>query len=157
MDSATKVIGIGSHQGDDRAGWIVAERLQRRAHLPARVVTLRNPMRLLDQLSDCDRLILIDACSGGDTPGTVKRLEWPDARLCGSVGTSTHGLALVEVLQLAERLERLPREVVLFVIEGDQFAPDRSLGNATLAGLDQLEALVLAEINRLRDIEAPDS
>jgi hypothetical protein len=61
---------------------------------------------------------------------------------------STHGLTLADALQLAERLDRLPREVVLFVIEGENYLPGEPANGAMLAGLEKLEALVLAELNR---------
>lgn len=148
MSPAMKVIGIGSHHGDDRAGWVVAERLRRRASLPAQVVALRDAASVLDHLDGCDRLIVVDACVSGDTPGTVRRLEWPDATFRGRGGMSTHGLALSDVLQLAERLARLPREVVLFVVEGERYSPGDPANGATWAGIDRLEALVAAELSR---------
>jgi hydrogenase maturation protease len=148
MRLATKVIGIGSHHGDDRAGWIIAQRLRRRTNLPAQIVTLRSPTGLLDQQNGCDRLILIDTCVSGDTPGSIKRLEWPDVAFRRPGGMSTHGLTLADALRLAERLDRLPREVVLFVIEGENYLPGEPANGAMLAGLEKLEALVLAELNR---------
>lgn len=156
MHSTTKVIGFGSHQGDDEAGWIVAERLRDRADLGAHVETLCDPTRLLEECDDCERLILIDACVSGDTPGNVQRLEWPNAAFLSGVGTSSHGVTVAEVLQLAERLGRLPRHVVLFVIEGVHFSPAASPNSALLAGLAQLEAMVLAELTRPRCHEAQD-
>jgi hypothetical protein len=55
---------------------------------------------------------------------------------------------LADALELAQRLERLPREVVLCVIEGEHNLPGEPANAAMLAGLDQLEALVLAELAR---------
>jgi hydrogenase maturation protease len=152
MHPATKVIGIGSHHGDDLAGWLVAERLRRRADIAAEVISLRDTTTLIDHLDGCQRLILIDACLSGDIPGTVKRLEWPAATLESHGGASTHGLTVADALELAERLERLPRDVVLLVIEAEHASPGESANATTLAGLDQLEAQVLAELARPPDV-----
>lgn len=146
MAGVTKVIGIGSHHGDDRAGWIVAQRLLGRTDLTAEVVLLRDVADVLDHASGCDRLILIDACTSGDAPGAVKRLEWPDARLQASWGTSTHGLSVCEALQLLERLNRCPKNIVFLGVEAQDFSPAVSSGVACVTGLAELEAAVLAEL-----------
>jgi hydrogenase maturation protease len=148
MARATKVIGVGSHHGDDRAGWEVAERLRRRANLGAEIVSVSDVSNLLHHFDDCDRLILIDACLSGDTPGTVKRLEWPDARIRSRGGTSTHGLGIADALELAEQLAQRPREIVLFAIEVDNCGPGESANGALEPGLEKLEACILAELAR---------
>jgi hydrogenase maturation protease len=157
MQSTIKVIGFGSHQGDDQAGWIVAEKLRGRADLGVQVVTLCDPTRLLEECDDCDLLILIDACVSGGTPGKVQRLKWPSAAVHYDRYTSTHGVTIDDVLQLAERLGRLPRQVVMFVIEGAQFSPSGSPSAALLAGLTKLEAMVLAELALPRNHAEQDS
>jgi hydrogenase maturation protease len=146
MSGVTKVIGIGSHHGDDQAGWIVAQRLLRHKDLPAEVVLLRDPAGVLEHVSGCDRLILIDACMSGDAPGTIKRLEWPDSRLQSNWGTSTHGISACEAMQLLEQLHRRPRSVIFFGVEAESFSPAASSEETSILGLAELEAAVLAEL-----------
>jgi hydrogenase maturation protease len=148
MARATKVIGIGSHHGDDRAGWEVAERLRQRANLGAEIISVSDVTNLLDHLDDCDRLIIVDACLSGDTPGTVKRLEWPDVRIRSNGSASTHGLGIADALELAEQLEQRPREVVLFAIEVENCCPGELVSGALDLGLEKLEACILAELAR---------
>jgi hydrogenase maturation protease len=146
MAGVTKVIGIGSHHGDDQAGWVVAQRLLCRTELTAEVVLVRDVADILDHGLECDRLILIDACTSGDTPGSVKRLEWPDARLQASWGTSTHGLSVCEALQLLEQLNRRPENIVFLGVEVQRFSPAACSDAANFPGLAELEAAVLAEL-----------
>ena len=151
MPDVTKVIGIGSHHGDDVAGWVVADRLRHRANLTAEVVLIRDAASMLDHLPGCDRLILIDSCISGDTPGAVKRLEWPGARLQTRWGTSTHGLSVCDALQLAEQLGRCPKEIVIFGIEAESFSRAVFFDAANAPQLAGVEALVVAELARTPD------
>ena len=96
---------------------------------------------------DCERLIVIDACSGGGSPAAVTRLEWPDERIDARHSYSTHGMGIVQVLQLEERLGRLPSQVVLFGIELSQCGPGDSLSGAIESTLSEIEERILLEIN----------
>jgi len=71
MDSFSRVIGIGSWNGDDQAAWRLVERLKDRAKTAAEFVAMAEPSRLLDYVDDCHRLILIDSCLSGSSPGMV--------------------------------------------------------------------------------------
>ena len=42
------IVGLGSHHGDDQAGWLVIDRLQERGYPTSRLVRLRKPADLLD-------------------------------------------------------------------------------------------------------------
>lgn len=147
MDLANRVIGIGSPHGDDQAAWRLIERLRNREGLNASTVSLSDPSCLLDFLDHCDRLIIVDACAGGGSPGTITRLEWPDARIEARHSHSTHGMGVVFTLQLAEKLGRLPPEVVLFGIELSQCQRVGSLSDIVERAMSELEEKILLEIH----------
>ena len=123
MHASTLVVGIGSAQGEDSVGWQVIEQLRNtpseadRLAEKVRLCTLADPLRLLDELEGVQRLLLVDACQAGQEAGTVLRFDWPAPQLAARWGTSSHGIDVPAVLQLAEQLGRLPPRVVLFGIE----------------------------------------
>lgn len=98
--TAVKVLGVGSAQGDDQAGWQLVEMV--RPHLPPGVeaIPVAEPTRLLDYLEGCRKAVVIDASRWGQPPGTITRLVWPDPSLAESSGRSSHGLGVAAVLAL---------------------------------------------------------
>lgn len=119
------VVGIGSPHGWDRIGWLVAEELQHRLSTGWQVRLARVPTDLLDWLEHCDRLHLIDACEVPSPTGSLLRLEWPDSRILQSRTQTAHDFDLPQVLQLADRLGQLPKQVVLWAVEVE---PTNELG-----------------------------
>ena len=146
MSNGCRVIAIGSPHGDDQVAWRLAERLRSRPELSKNVITLNEPLRLLDHLDGCDRLVILDACYGNAVPGTVTRLEWPDERIQIRHAHSSHGFGPEGALQLAEKLDRMPPNVVLFGIEIGSCAPGDSVSEAVESALGVLESTVLLEM-----------
>ena len=141
-----RIVGIGSHHGDDRAAWQLLEQLRGLDLANVDLLTVDEPSRLLDNLDDCDQLFLIDACRSSALPGTVSRLSWPDERIASLQSRSTHSLGIGEVLQLAEQLGQLPDEVILFGIELVECAPGAMLSAEAQAGVDRAAAQILADL-----------
>ncbi len=126
----TRVIGLGSPFGDDRAGWQVIERLKGR--LPAQIELLaldRPGAALINWMYEIDHLILIDAAlaSAHDPPW----FEVTEDRLSDAGGrVDTHSLGLAETLQLARTLGCAPARVSIYAIgvrESCQSQPDPQL------------------------------
>ena len=147
--TAVKVLGVGSAQGDDQAGWQLVEMV--RPHLPPGVeaIPVAEPTRLLDYLEGCRKAVVIDASRWGQPPGTITRLVWPDPSLAESSGRSSHGLGVAAVLALAQHLERLPPILVLFGIEAQEEQPGEGLSDAVRQALPHLCRLVLAEVTEV--------
>ena len=125
----TLIVGIGSPHGDDQIGWRVAEALRSAVSPAIEVREASTPSQLLDWLEGVDRLIVCDACqarrrapdgSAGDTL-SVHRWQWPTLQVSTLRSAGSHSFGLPQVLQLAERLGRLPQEVIVFGVEGRQF------------------------------------
>ena len=114
------LVGIGSPHGDDAMGWIVADAASRRCPANIDVRTAAVPLDLLDWLDGVDALHVVDACLGDGSRGDLTRWAWSELADCNSDETpfqGTHGFDLVSVLRLAEKLGRLPSEVVVWGIE----------------------------------------
>jgi hydrogenase maturation protease len=139
------VIGLGSNHGDDRIGWEVVAQLQAMRLARIQTYCTSDPLTIVDVSTNCSLLIVIDACLGTDSPGTVHRLVWPDSRLTATEGVSSHGVGLVAALRLAEALGKLPPRVIVFAIEADSGEPGSMLNPLVEAAIPDVVAMILAE------------
>lgn len=146
MALSYRVLGIGSRHGDDQAAWQLVERLKNRVETGVEFLALSDPSQILDYVDGCDRLILVDSCASGASPGTATRLTWPDPRIKARHSHSTHGIGVADMLKLADQLGRLPREVVIIGIELEDCQPGLPLSSAVQEGLDVLEGELLRDI-----------
>jgi hydrogenase maturation protease len=143
------VIGIGNpDRGDDGAAGAVIARLRER--VPAGVrLKLRSGdlLRLLDDWTGCDPVILVDAAAPAVGAGTILRVE-PAAQslVCGRGPASSHGVGLYQAIDLARSLGRLPPRLVLYLIEGENFAAGGGLSPAIAAAVDWAAASILTEL-----------
>jgi hydrogenase maturation protease len=77
---------------------------------------------VIDDLAEAEVAFVVDACRSGAPPGTVRRVEIGDDPLVrGPTRYSSHGLGVAEAIELARALGRLPRRLVVFSIEGQDF------------------------------------
>ena len=139
----TTILGVGSPYGDDRAGWLVIERLDAAGAQPG-VTTLaldRPGAALLEHLRDVDRAIVIDALRSGAAPGTIQRLDTAD--LYAQAQLSTHEIGVAQALALGARLGRLPSEVIVFGIEADPEAT----GAGVSAAVQRAAATLAAQLD----------
>ncbi len=116
---STKIICIGSPFGDDQFGAWAYEELSRVIdHNAAELLYLDRPgTRLIGELDGVDDLILIDAVKSGATVGTVLRIEGEDIYRHLACHTSTHGFGVADALKLAQRLGKLPSNLILLGVE----------------------------------------
>ena len=143
-----RIVGVGSPHGDDQVGWRVVELLAEEHFPDAEVIAIRSASQLVDCFSECQRAIVVDACQTGSVPGTITRLEWPDARMARPRGPSTHGLGVVGAIELADRLGRLPPEVILYGVEMGACRPATPLSPAVESVLPELARRVGHEMRR---------
>ncbi|MEV5480107.1 MULTISPECIES: hydrogenase maturation protease [Streptomyces] len=128
------VIGVGNaYRRDDGVGWtVVADLAQRRKQNPLPhgirfTCTDGDPTRLISAWEDVRLAIVVDAARARPArPGRVQRL-----RLGGDIPrtsrgkTGSHGFALDATVRLAQALDRLPGELLVYVVE----VADISLGS----------------------------
>jgi hydrogenase maturation protease len=143
------VAGVGHpDRGDDAIGPMVARRL--RARVPDGVEVLEvagEATRLLELMAEADAAYLVDAAVSGAPAGTISRLDPIATPLPRNLlALSSHGLGLVEAVELARALGSLPRRLVIYAIEGAEFAPGAPLTPAVAAAAVEVEARLLSEI-----------
>ena len=142
-----KIIGVGSAQDGDRAGWQLIEALQQAgfeaAFQPGSVELqiCRFPAQLLTLLADCRSAVILDAVR--QPCGTLTEYSEHDLRLSQRLHSS-HGIGVGEALALAERLLPAPVPVrILGIGVGEAADPDPGAIAALLPELsDRLNAVV---------------
>src|ERR1035438_6156854 len=139
------VIGVGNeYRSDDRAGIAVARRL--RALFPADVTILEESgegTALMETWQGAAWVTLVDAVRSGASPGTIHRLDARAAPLpMGFFHYSTHAFSVAEAVELARSLDQLPAHLVVYGIEGANFAAGTELS-------PEVERAVEAVVGRL--------
>jgi len=118
----TAVVGVGNIlMGDDGIGIVVVERLRAEAALPQGTELYDAGTALLDVLplaARKSRMILVDSCRAGGTPGTVYRsVLYPDDLQTAPPRHSLHDLDAVHALRLHRLSGGRLGEVVLIGVE----------------------------------------
>ena len=114
------VIGVGSVlRGDDGVGVKAIEALEKEV-LPDNVTVEAGDLSGLDLLKffgDYPKVIVIDAATMGEKPGTIKVFTPSEIKPATFKDkSSTHGMGLIETLTLAKELE-LDNEIIIVGIE----------------------------------------
>ena len=108
------VLGLGNALlRDDGAGVAVIRRLQEGKGVPAGTRLLDGgtlSFSLLEEIENCDALIVVDAAQMDEPAGTVRvfRDAAMDAFLRGKRACSVHEISLLELLDMARLTELLP-------------------------------------------------
>jgi hydrogenase maturation protease len=124
MQSPVLVVGIGNpFRNDDRAGLEVARRIKNSTNDRFDVLEFAgNPMALLDTWKNYDEVLLVDAVSSNSKPGTFQIINAVGQKIpSGLFNTSTHNMSVAEAIELARNLGRLPKQLWVYGIEGENF------------------------------------
>jgi hydrogenase maturation protease len=143
------VIGVGNTlRGDDAVGLAVLERLRGRVPADVQVVECeQEPSRLLDAWGGADVAFVVDACASGEAPGTIHRFDAGDDPLPARVfRSSTHAFGVGDAVELARALDRLPRRVVVFGVEGGRFTAGAGLSPAVESAVERVAEHVVREL-----------
>jgi hydrogenase maturation protease len=152
MTAATRILGIGSPAGDDRAGWAAAGAIRASAWYRSRaarvtVACLDRPgPALLAAMHGATRVVLIDAIRSGAAAGTVRCVDLDRIAIQESAGVSSHGFGLAETLALGQALGMLPPQLALFGVEAGEANGGEDLSAAVRAALPALVRRVQASV-----------
>ena len=139
------IIGVGNeYRSDDGAGIAVARRL--RTLFPTGVTILEESgagAALIEAWQGATWVMLVDAVRSGASPGTIHRLAARAApQPMGFFHYSTHAFSVTEAVELARSLDQLPAHLVVYGIEGANFAAGVELS-------PEVERAVEAVVGRL--------
>jgi hydrogenase maturation protease len=146
----TVILGIGNILlSDEGIGVHVANELMQR-ELPPEVSVVEggtDGFRLLNVITEADRLIVIDAVRGGDKPGTIYRFDIDDVRNSPSgFKTSVHQIGILEVIDLSGLIGKTPHTTVIGV-EPKSLEMGLELSPEIMAKVPRVIELVLEELN----------
>ncbi len=148
--STAVIIGIGNdYRRDDAAGLLVARAL--RKLVPGEVHVYEctgSGLELIDLWSDADLVLLIDAVSSGADPGTIYCIEVHKQPIPSYLfHYSTHDFSVADTIELSRMLGKLPPHLVVFGIEGLNFAQGQGLTDEVAASIETLPRKVLDYLN----------
>ena len=95
--------------------------------------------------ADC--VIVVDATRTTAAPGTVKRFDVTGSPLPVAMFESTHAFSLMEAVELSRALSCLPRKLIIYGVEGQDFQTGTSLSPAMEVAIKNVVRDVLREVN----------
>lgn len=116
------VVGLGSHCGDDQAGWIILDRLRVLGYPSDHLRQAQHPAEILDVIGADRDLLVCDACESSSPTAAVHCWTWPLKGLETRRHRGTHDMGLDQVLQLAAQLKQCPAKVEIWAVEGQNWS-----------------------------------
>ena len=146
------VVAIGNpDRGDDGFGPAVAQRLRGRVPSTVRVLECSGDvLALIEDWDGIPSVIVVDAMAPISDPGQVHRFNLTDSPLpIGFAPSSSHALGVTETVELARSLGRLPRYLVAYLVEGEQFGTGAPLSLAVAEAVEDVADRIVSEISTI--------
>jgi hydrogenase maturation protease len=146
------VAGIGNpDRGDDGVGPAVANRLHERVPPGVRVLERNGDvLALIEEWNGFFAVVVVDAAAPISRPGRVHRFDLTSRPLSVRLArSSTHGFGVAEAVELARKLDRLPRHLIAYLVEGKRFDIGASLSPGVAEAVDSVAERILAEFSRI--------
>jgi hydrogenase maturation protease len=151
--SSLALVGVGNEwRSDDALGILVARELKRRFSGSVRVIEVANEgTSLIEAMDGVEGVILVDALSSSDPPGTVLRFDLSHSGVPATVSTPVgHAFALTGAVELARRLHRLPPVVLLYGIVGKCFDLGTGLSDCVVKSIPELMQRIEEDLQAAR-------
>jgi hydrogenase maturation protease len=150
MSLEVLVVGVGNiFRGDDGAGPAVASRL-RDLVLPSVTVLEQSGegTTLMAAWEGKAYVIVVDAMQSGTEPGTVHRLDVTNKPIPAQFSThfSGHAFGVAGAVEMARLLGSMPHQLVVYGIEGLDFATGQGLSDAVERGVATAVTQIQQEI-----------
>jgi hydrogenase maturation protease len=143
------ILGVGNLLlSDEGIGVHVANELMK-MNLPPEVTVVEggtDGFRLIDIITEADRLIVVDAVKGSATPGSIYRFDINEVHSCPSgFKTSVHQIGILEVINLSGLIGKTPHTTVIGV-EPKSLEISMELSPEIKAKIPKIIELVLDEL-----------
>lgn len=150
------IIGLGNeYRRDDAAGLTVARRFKNIDSGRVKVIVdVPDGTALMEAWSNGERVYIIDAVVSGAKPGAIHRFDGrTDIIPKGYFNNySTHSLNIIESLELGEVLGNLPRSIIIYGIEGKDFAHGAGLSREVEKAVDNVVSNINKEIEEILEL-----
>lgn len=149
------VVGVGNEQRrDDAAGLEVLRLLAER--LPAWVRAVAHDgdgAALMELWQPYRRVLIVDAMQAGYSTGTVLCLQGLEVEVPRGV-YSSHAFGLDAAVALARVLGRLPSQLTIYAIQGENFGLGEGLSAPVAAAVHEVAERILGDLGRQGDISS---
>ncbi len=153
--SKAVVVGIGNEfRKDDGVGLYVSRLIQERTDREIEVVDgVPDGYALIETWDDSSFVFVIDCVASENNSGTVFRFDALIEKIPSNLfdGFSTHSISVVDAIELARTLGRLPKSLIVFGIEGKDYSPGTELSPEVKMAADQLVDQIIDEIKSKTD------
>lgn len=158
------VLGVGNILlSDEGVGVWAIERLQRDYRLPPEVAVIdggTTAMEMLDDLSNADHLLIVDAVRGGRPAATIVRIADEDVPIFFKTKLSPHQIGLSDVLATLSLVGERPRGITVIGVEPASLATAMALTPQVQAVLPKVVEQLVKELRQLgvvleRNVEEP--
>lgn len=153
------VLGVGNTiRADEGVGVRVVEALERDYALPEGVVAIdagTSGMEMLEDMSNLDFLLVVDAVAAGKAPGELVQLRGDEVPVFFRRNLSPHGIGLSDVLASLEFLGAEPRETVILGVQPVSLELSTELTPTVAARVPELLSQVVAELTQRGLAPAP--
>ncbi|MBU0621988.1 MAG: HyaD/HybD family hydrogenase maturation endopeptidase [Gammaproteobacteria bacterium] len=147
------VLGVGNILlSDEGIGVRAIEKLQQDYYLPPEVVIIdggTTGMEMLEDLSNADHIVIIDAVRAGKPPATIIRLADEQVPVFFKTKLSPHQIGLSDVLATLEFIGEQPGGVTVFGVEPVSLETGMALTPQVEARLPALLEMVATELREL--------
>jgi hydrogenase maturation protease len=110
--------------------------------------------QLISLFHETDYLILVDAVSANDVPGSIYRFSPDDINFQSGYKMSLHEMNLIDILQMAEMTGAKPEAVIIGVQPKDVSSWSLELSDEVKAVVPKVKELVLEELKRINAISS---
>ena len=139
------VIGIGNeYRHDDAVGLHIARAFKEKDMPHVKVIEHSGEgTNLIESWVGVDKVIICDAMQSNDVPGTFCRFDaYKDELPAAFASFSTHSFSLADAIEMARALGRLPKQLIIYGIVGEDFSAGTGLSK-------ELQAVVSNIIKRI--------
>ena len=149
---STLLIAIGNEfRCDDAAALMVARKLREMGSLAIIIENRGDVAGVINLWDDADDVILLDAVHSGEPSGTIHRFDAKRDSVQAAAGqVCSHNFSIVQAIELAEALGKLPRTLVFYGIEGERFEQGTELSAPVRKAIDELTTELKRDLAILR-------
>ncbi len=143
------IVGVGNpFRGDDSVGILVARFLKRCFGERVKIIGVGFSLdELIQTWGNYDLVILIDAVKSKESPGKIYRLKFGVDEISARLEFfSTHSIGLIEHIEIAKALGKLPRELIIYGIVGKDFDIGGAISREARASCKEVIKQILSEL-----------
>lgn len=146
-------LGVGNRdRGDDAVGPLLAEQLADDKNLKKLDVESfphsGEGASLMDAWRDADLAVVVDAMKSGAEVGTIRRFDAAQEKLnVGEFYYSSHLFSLAEAVEMARLLKRLPKALIIYGIEGQEYSFGKPLSQEVDVAMREVKRMVLEDFS----------